>query len=62
MDQTLPSPSLQPESADGVYTSVITIDSVLPYNGGSYTCSVDNNGGTANDTGVLEITSELAYM
>ena len=61
MDQTLPSPSLPTESGDGVYTSVLTIDSVLPDNGGSYTCSVTNNGGTTSDTGVLEIISEL-YM
>ena len=61
VDATLSSPSLLTGSVDGVYTSVITIATVLPNNGGSYTCSVENSAGTASDTGVLEITSELAY-
>ena len=61
MDATLPSPSLLTGSVDGVYTSFLTIDTAQPNNGGSYTCSVENSAGTASDTGVLEITSELAY-
>ena len=60
-DQIVTQPSFVSESEFGVYTSVLTIDGVLPDNGGVYMCTAVNEAGMNSDTGVLNVTSKIEF-
>ena len=56
-DQSLPSPAFANGTIEGLYTSTLIIFAVFPDNEGSYTCTVENSAGIANDTAVLNVIS-----
>ena len=57
-DSIITQPSLESESEFGVYTSILTLDGVLPSNEGVYTCTAVNDIGRNNDTGTLTVISK----
>ena len=58
LNDMLDQPELVAESEVGMYTSVLSLDKILPDDNGSYTCTVTNEGGITNDIGILNVISE----